>query len=170
MRFVVSPYLRVIEALNAANVRYVIVGGVAVVLHGVNRFTADLDLIIDLSPSEARKAIDALLRLGFRNRLPVDAYDFVNDDIRRAWIREKNLTVFSLFDPRQPQVVIDLFAESPIAFEELYGRSGLVDLGRTSARLCSLDDLIQMKRISARPVDDSDIRDLEQVDPRKKKA
>lgn len=41
---------RVISALNDSRVDYVIVGGIAVVLHGVDRLTADLDLVVDLQP------------------------------------------------------------------------------------------------------------------------
>jgi len=46
----------IFEALNSAQVRYIVVGGVATVLHGFARLTADLDLIVDLQPVEARKA------------------------------------------------------------------------------------------------------------------
>jgi hypothetical protein len=49
----------IIEQLNNNGVRYVVVGGVAVVLHGYARLTADLDLAVDLSTEEARKAIDS---------------------------------------------------------------------------------------------------------------
>lgn len=41
-------YLGILKALEAAEVRYLIVGGVAVNLHGYTRFTKDLDLLIDL--------------------------------------------------------------------------------------------------------------------------
>ena len=64
----------IFDALNRNGVRYVVVGGVAVVLHGVARLTGDLDLAVDLTPSEARKAIDALVACGFRSRLPVDPH------------------------------------------------------------------------------------------------
>ncbi|MBI5500125.1 MAG: hypothetical protein HY907_07765 [Deltaproteobacteria bacterium] len=66
----------IVDALNRGGVRYVIVGGLATVLHGFPRLTADIDLVVDLQPAEARRAIEALLRLGFRPRPPVDPYDF----------------------------------------------------------------------------------------------
>ena len=43
-------------ALNEAGVRYVIVGGLAVVLHGYPRFTADLDIVLDLEALKKRGA------------------------------------------------------------------------------------------------------------------
>jgi tRNA nucleotidyltransferase/poly(A) polymerase len=45
------------DALNRAHVRYVVVGGVALVLHGYPRLTVDVDLVVDLAPEEADKAI-----------------------------------------------------------------------------------------------------------------
>ena len=50
------------DALNAAEVRYVVVGGLAAVLHGHARLTADIDLVVDLTPDEAKKAIQTLTR------------------------------------------------------------------------------------------------------------
>ena len=47
-------------ALAKENVRYVVVGGVAVVLQGSPRFTADLDLVVWLDSENARRAISAL--------------------------------------------------------------------------------------------------------------
>ena len=53
----------VLKALNDAQVRYVVVGGLAVVLHGHSRLTLRVDLIVDLDREQARKAIDALVSI-----------------------------------------------------------------------------------------------------------
>lgn len=45
----------VFAALQATGVRYVVVGGVAVNLHGYQRFTKDIDLVIELAPERAMK-------------------------------------------------------------------------------------------------------------------
>lgn len=76
------PFVRVLDALNAANVRYVVVGGFAALLHGNNRATADLDLVIDLTPSESLKAMTVLQSIGMRPRIPVDPLLFANPDQR----------------------------------------------------------------------------------------
>jgi len=99
----------IFRALDEADVRYLVVGGVAVVLHGHPRFTADLDLVLDLAPSNAFAAIGALETLGYRPRAPVPAGDFANEEIRAAWRREKGLTVFSLWSPSHPGTEVDLF-------------------------------------------------------------
>jgi hypothetical protein len=74
----VALYEPVFDALNRAGVRYVVVGGVAVVLHGHARLTADLDLAIDLSDVPARKAIEALMDLGLEPRAPVNPLAFAD--------------------------------------------------------------------------------------------
>jgi|GEM_PF-1001400 len=112
----------VFEALNAAGARYVVVGGVATVLHGFARLTADIDLIVDLEPTEAKKAIGALVGLGLKPRAPVDAFQFCDPAARRIWIETKGMRVFSLWDPEQPMCEVDLFVETPIPFDELWLR------------------------------------------------
>jgi len=58
-------YEDVLRALDAASIRFVVVGGVAVILHGVPRSTADLDLVIDLEEGNVRRFIGVMAQLGF---------------------------------------------------------------------------------------------------------
>lgn len=156
-------YERVFGALNRAHVRYIVVGGVAVVLHGHPRLTADLDLVLDLEEAAARRAIDALTGIGLRPRLPVDASLFTDPQTRRRWIEERNLRVFSLWDPDWPTVEVDLFMEHPMEFDGMWERASDVDLGGTRVRVASIDDLIEMKRNVGRPVDLHDVEVLREL-------
>ncbi|MDQ3031572.1 MAG: hypothetical protein M3Y87_04085 [Myxococcota bacterium] len=54
-----SSFEPIFRAPDEAGARYVVVGGLAVVLHGYARLTADIDLVVDLAPGEAIKAIAA---------------------------------------------------------------------------------------------------------------
>jgi hypothetical protein len=71
------------KVLNADGVRYVVVGGVAVVLHGHPRMTADIDLVVDLHPSEAKRAIRSLTGMGLRPRVPVEPEAFADPERRQ---------------------------------------------------------------------------------------
>jgi hypothetical protein len=159
----VSLFEPLFDALNAAEVRYVVVGGFATVLHGHARLTADIDLVVDLAPDEAKKAVETLTRLGFRARAPVDPLAFADAMVRRQWIKEKGMRVFSLWDPSNPMVEVDLFAEHPIDFEELWNHAEIIKLTRALVRIASIRDLIRLKRIAGRPQDLADIEALELI-------
>jgi hypothetical protein len=149
------------DALNQAHVRYVVVGGFAVVLHGFARLTGDVDLAIDLDPAAARHTIDTFVALGLRPRAPVDPYAFADAATRREWAVERHMRVFSLWDPDNPMREVDVFVENPISFEELWHRSEVIVLAATTVRVASIPDLIAMKRAANRPQDRLDIEGLE---------
>ena len=156
-----SPIERVLVALEEAGVRYLLVGGVAVVLHGYLRTTADLDLILALDEDNVARAGEALGGLGYRPRAPVDLAGLADPEQRRAWIEAKGLTVLSLWSPEQPALELDLFVEEPLDFESAHGRAVRTDLGPCEASVVSLDDLLSLKRRAGRPRDLEDIEALE---------
>ena len=86
-------YEPLFRALNASGTRYVEVGGVATVLHGYARLTADIDLILDLEESAAARAMHALAGLGLRPRALVDPADFADSRIREGWLQDKGMQV-----------------------------------------------------------------------------
>jgi len=155
----------IIRALNEAGVRYLVVGGLATVAHGHVRFTADIDLVLDLDEANLINAAAVLSRLGYRPRAPVDLELFADRDTRESWKRDKGLTVFSLWSQRFPMTEIDLFVEAPfddmrgvferaVSFEVAPGAEA-VTIGRS--------DLLAMKRAAGRPKDLEDIRALEEL-------
>jgi hypothetical protein len=73
------------------------------------------------------------------------------------------MRVFSLWDPEQPMREVDLFVESPIDFELLFGRSEFLQLTATRVRVASIEDLIQLKRLANRPEDQQDIAALQVI-------
>jgi hypothetical protein len=158
-----SLFEPVFAALNAAHARYVVVGGLATVLHGYARLTADIDMVIDLDPVEVKRTLGAMSSLGLRPRAPVDPLAFADAEIRRSWVIEKRMTVFSFWDPAVPMREVDLFVEYPIPFEQLWSRSEVVALQQTTVRIASIEDLITMKRIAGRPEDLQDIEALQAI-------
>lgn len=152
-----------LDALNRAGVRYLVVGGVAVVLHGYLRTTADLDLVVQLERDNVLRAMSALSALQFRPRAPVPAAAFAEHEARERWIREKGLAVFSLWSPAHPTLEIDLFVSEPFDFEAVYSRALRVALEMSEATVIALDDLIALKRRVGRPRDQEDIAALESL-------
>jgi len=152
----------ILECLNSADVRYVCVGGIAVLLHGVDRLTADLDLVVDLTPESSLKAIEALLATGYRAKIPADPRSFADPEIRRQWIDEKHMQVLSFWDTTRQRPDVDIFVEYPLDFETLYTQSVPVKLGRGTYRIASVEHLIHMKRKAGRAKDIKDIEELQE--------
>jgi predicted nucleotidyltransferase len=161
-------YEELLADLDRADVRFVVVGGLAVVIQGYARLTADVDLVIDLDTANVRRAIEALMARGLRPLLPVNAADFADETVRRDWIESRNLQVFSMHDATNPLLVVDLFAREPIPFEELWSRADAVTLGGRTIRVASIEDLIRMKRAAGRPQDGIDIHHLEEIARRRR--
>ncbi|MHB8404561.1 MAG: nucleotidyl transferase AbiEii/AbiGii toxin family protein [Gammaproteobacteria bacterium] len=139
-------------------------GGVAVVLHGVDRLTADLDLVIELTPESSLKAIEALLAAGYRAKIPTDPRGFADPKTRREWIEEKHMKVLSFWDTNRRLPDVGIFMEYPLDFETLYAQADSRQLMRSVCRVASVEHLIAMKRAVGRPKDLQDIEELQDKD------
>lgn len=155
-----NPISDVLQALSKANVRFVVVGGVAAVMQGVERVTYDLDLVIELTRESCDKAIDQLLAIGYRAKIPADPHGFSDDATRESWIRDKGMMVFSLWDTTQRRAQVDIFVRYPINFDDLTADATKVDIDGNMVLIASAAHLVQMKRAAGRPRDIEDIRAL----------
>jgi len=159
---------RLFAKLNETGERYVVVGGVAAVMHGHVRLTADVDLVVDLAPGSARRIVDALTELGLSPSAPVKAADFADPSIRESWVTEKKMMVFSMVDRTNPMHAVDLFARHPVDFDALWSRADVIDLHGIGVRIASITDLIDMKRNAGRPLDLDDVNHLERIRARRR--
>ena len=158
-----SLYLPLFKALNDADVQYIIVGGLATVLHGYARLTADIDLVINLDQPEAKRAVAAILESGLKPRLPVDPMQLTDKATRESWINDKNMVVFSFYDPNNPLLVLDIFLREPFPFSEMAQRVVPMDIGGITVPVCAIQDLIAMKTDSGRAKDEEDIKYLQSL-------
>lgn len=154
----------IVRALNDAEARYLIVGGLAVTAHGYGRATFDVDLVIQLKPENVERAMKAFTLLGYRPVAPVSPRDFADETMRQTWISEKNMTVFSLQSDRHWETPIDLFVTEPFDFDAEY-RAALIGeiLPGLSARFVRLETLLKMKAETGREKDREDIRQLKSL-------
>jgi len=51
----------VFASFQPHEVKYVVIGGIAAILYGVPRATFDLDILIEATPDNAKRLLDALL-------------------------------------------------------------------------------------------------------------
>ena len=165
-----SLYLPLFKALNDAGVKYVVVGGLATVLHGYARLTMDVDLFVDLAPDEAALAMRTLESLGFKPRVPVPAEQFADAAKRKEWIEQKGMTVFSLYNPMSPMLSVDVFVHHPIPFADLRARAERMVIDNVPVYICSIDDLISLKQRAGRPQDLQDIEKLRRIQEKRKRG
>lgn len=133
----INPISDVLVELSRAGVRFVVVGGVAAVMQGVERVTYDLDLVIELTRESCLKAIERLLAIGYRAKIPADPRGFADESIRESWIRDKGMMVFSFWDASQRRAQVDIFVRYPLDFENLWTRATKVLLDDVEIRLAS---------------------------------
>lgn len=154
----------VVRALEDANVRYMVAGGLAVVAHGYLRFTKDIDLVVALDEDNSRRALKALVGLGYRPAVPVALWDFLDPVKRRDWIENKNARVFPLVSDAHPLTPVEIFLEEPFEFENAYGAAVKHEVAPGLAvAFVSLEDLIAMKRGAGREQDLADVAELERL-------
>lgn len=144
----------VVRALDAAGVRYLVVGGMAVIAHGYGRLTLDLDLVVQLEPNNVRAAFSALAPLGYRPRQPVTAEQFADPAMRRLWMETKNMKVLNFQSDRYREMTVDVFIAEPFDFDTEYSRALVQELiPGIPMRFVCLDTLIAMKEAVQRPRD-----------------
>lgn len=144
-------------SLNKASVKYLVGGGVAVNLYGIERATADIDIVLRMDKGNLLRFLRVAKKLGLKPKIPVTLEDFVDEDKRKEWIITKGMTVFSLFDPKNPFFLLDIFVEEPFDFHEVYKQRKKIRFEDTVISVVPIEDLIKMKKKSNRPQDRADI-------------
>jgi len=148
-------------ALNKHGVRFLVVGGLAVAAHGYLRYTADVDMVIQLDPANIREAFAALAEVGYRPSVPVTGQQFGDRLLRDQWIADKGMVVLNFWSDRYRDTPVDVFVAEPFDFDAEYSKGLLQELAPGLAlRFPRLDTLIQMKLSAGRPKDLIDVEFL----------
>jgi len=157
-------YEEVFRKLGERKVRYAVAGGIALVLHGVVRLTADLDLIVELTNENLNKFISAINELGYKPKPPVKAEDFIDPLKRKTWKEEKDMEVFSFYHPTMPINLIDVFVDEPIRFDEIEKEIVIFKARDIEIPVISIKHLKILKRKANRPQDIADIEAIEELE------
>lgn len=151
----------IFRRLQERNVDYLVVGGVAIVLHGVVRMTADLDLMVALNEENLLRFVQLMKEAGFQPRIPVKPEDLANPELREEWLNEKGMRVFSFYNPQEMISLIDVFVHEPLPYREMRSRAEFKQLDEITIPVASVRDLILLKKLAGRPQDIEDIKALE---------
>lgn len=157
-----AAFETVAKALHAAQVRYLVAGGLAVNAHGYVRLTMDIDLVIALDAGNIRQAFLALAEIGYRPTVPIDAEAFAQPEQRQRWRDEKGMQVLNFHSDAFPGTSVDVFVYEPFDFAREYDSALRGELlPGVTACFVSIPTLIHMKQAAGRPRDLDDIQHLE---------
>jgi hypothetical protein len=141
-----SDFKEFCTSLNAADVKYLIVGGYAVAFHGHPRYTGDIDIWVEASMDNGSRIENALLDFGFAD-LDLSASDFAEPD-----------TVFQLGFP--PNRIDILTALEGVSFQDCYPRRQAIESDGMVLPVTGIEDLGINKRALGRPQDLADLHNL----------
>ena len=156
-------FKKLFSSLNKATIKYMVAGGIAVNLYGIERATADLDIALELEKRNLLKFINVAEKLGLRPKIPVKLGDFIDPEKRRSWRMDKGMLVFSLYDPKNPFFLIDIFTEIPFDFDAIYKQRKKVKFENIFIPVVPIRELIAMKEKSNRPQDRADVFYLKKI-------
>lgn len=147
--------VKLVKALDEHDVKYAVVGGFALVLHGIVRGTMDVDIILSLTEETYRKAEKAFHSLGLVSRLPVNAKMVF--EFREEYLKERNLIGWSFYNPKNPSEVVDVIISEDLRKMKTVkiGFAGL------NIKVLAIPDLIKMKKHAGREQDLADVKALE---------
>lgn len=136
-----------IESLNANRVRYLVVGGYAVAMHGHPRYTKDLDIWIDRTPANSKRMLRALNDFGFGS-LGVKAADLEGFD---------RILQFGI-PPNRIDVLTSILG---VKFPACFKQRVVVEIGGVPVNFIDVENLKASKRAAGRLQDLADVEKLE---------
>ena len=140
------------RCLNNNDVRYIMIGGFAINLHGYNRATDDIDIWIDDTLENRKNLRKALKEQGSGDYDVIESMQFVP-----GW------TDFQLNFGFKLDVMTSVKGLENIGFEECYNYAVIAEIENLPVKFLHFNHLIICKRAAARPKDLLDVAELEKL-------
>ena len=148
---------RLVRLLDAHDVAFVVVGGLAAIAHGARRMTLDLDIVPDPEPANLRRLAEAVTELGIGDETVTDG-EFQQLDPRDDFdlARSRNVTLRTAAGQLD---VLNRARDAP-SYRDLAARAVRLPIAGVEVLVAGVDDLIAMKLASGRPKDLQDVADV----------
>jgi hypothetical protein len=141
-----TEFSELLKSLNSHDVRYLVVGGYAVVFHGHPRTTGDIDIWIERTAENASRVVTALREFGFN--VP---------ELKVELFLEPKRVVRMGHSPLRVEILTSV---DGVEFESCYPKRIDDELGGTPAAIIGLDCLRRNKQASGRHIDLNDLEHL----------
>ena len=157
-------YLDLFHALHRHQVDYLLVGGLAMNLHGVPRMTMDVDLVLVMNAANLDRFIACAGELELTPTAPVTLNSLKDPEQRKIWREQKHMIAFGLQNTRaRIPVMVDVLIAPPLDVEQALARVVERDVDGLPIKLAAIDDMIALKQGTGRLQDISDIEHLERI-------
>jgi hypothetical protein len=145
--------------LTRARVRFIVAGGVAMVLHGIERMTVDLDIMLDFEPENVDRFLACASRLGLTPRAPVSAGILRDKGKRAELVETKGALVFTFIDTGNPYRQLDVFISPDLDYSQFAGSTRTVPVESETIRVLTPQALLDLK-LQIREPRDKDLFDI----------
>ncbi len=145
-----------VELLELHGVKFVIIGGYAVISHGYPRYTGDIDFFVEKSHENAQKIVKVVHQY-FGEQPHITEECFLDDD---------RMGQFG-----DPPYRIDILVKVPgLVFNEVYPRHIIGKIAGKDVPILALSDLVKSKQAAGRKKDLGDLEALEEIEAARKRA
>jgi hypothetical protein len=155
--------IQLLTTLEEAQVAFVLVGGQAMQLHGSQRNTVDVDLVLKMDEANLERFIAVATQFSLQPIVPVSLGSLKNAALLQQWYEEKGMIAFALREAVVGGMVIDVLVHCEVPYEVLSSRAKLGKLNNATIRFACIDDLLTMKKAANRDKDLIDIAFLERI-------
>lgn len=149
--------------LSKKRIRYLICGGLATNLYGLQRLTADIDIILDLDEDNLQKFQEIMAGLNYKPVLPINITDLADETKLNMYVEEKHLIAYSYFNLKQDFIQVDVITQFPFNFLEMWNRKKTDNNLGFDIYIIELNDLIEMKGRAGREQDLTDLIYLKKI-------
>jgi predicted nucleotidyltransferase len=156
MNIFLEEHLEILEFLIKHKVRFLLIGGYAVIIHGYRRTTGDMDLWLEPTNENKLLFINALRDLNFE--------DEALEHIQSLDFREPQVLMFG----EQPQRIDFLTKINQVTFDEAFDNQLSTEFEGLQLPVINLRELILSKINTGRPKDAADIDELQRIARNKK--
>lgn len=154
---------QIIVSLSERGVKYIIFGGVALVIHGVERMTLDLDISLELEEENVKKFLQVMEDFHMTPRAPISPYVLLDQEALDYIIKEKNAVAFTFLDKEKPYKQVDVLIHPELRYEKWIEKTVSISLFGHKVCLLSREAILEMKKNMENPRDKDllDIKELE---------
>lgn len=158
-----SVFYKIFSAFNRCKLQYLVVGGVAVNLHGYPRFTGDLDILVLLDDKNIEKLDAVMKKMKYSERLPIPVTILKDNKKVEQLLKEKGMMAYTFNPPRESLLQVDVIIDESLKFRDIWKRKVVKKIDKFSIPIVSIEDLIKMKKKANRNQDITDINVLSKL-------